>query len=74
MPESDEGIQPNPGDGCKPRLLPDTTLTIPVMLSSSKHLCRLASDGEGWTEETQSGRVTGEPAEKLLREMRAKHS
>lgn len=50
MPESDEGaessrrnhvvfwgaIQPNPGAGCKPRLLPDAALTIPVMLSKAE--------------------------------------
>lgn len=32
------------------------------------------SSGKQRAEETQSARVTGEPAEKLLREMRAKYS
>jgi hypothetical protein len=55
--------------------LVDRTSASPkaVMLSLSKHLCRTAVVVSR-AEEIRSGRVTGEPAEKLLGEMYAKYS
>jgi len=50
-------------------------LSLPALsvVEGSKHLCRTATVASR-AEEFQSLRVTGEPAEKLLSETRAKYS